>query len=415
MLFHDTLFHRPVKKSGSMKENSQLHCKECSLCWNRALLPSFEDISPSFFVCPLCRCKHGQGEMKSRFTSESLLSNTLSDFLEKRVRKLLKTEEMSVGETATGAVRIRVLASSDKTVEVLPWMKALFSKRGAFPESLPYRQKAIFAFQDIEGHDVCFFGMYVQEYGSDCPQPNHRSVYIAYLDSVPYLHPREYRTAVYHEILVGYLQYVQTRGFTTAHVWARPPGRGVDYIFHEHPKHQRIPSAKQLHEWYEAMLEKAKSEGVVVEVKNLLEDATDRDLTSPTQLPYFDDDFWPSMIEGILEASTHPPLSPYLLVSLYSSVFQRFPSVLTIDHFVKMAYSCRGVRLGLVVTTGWITCQCFLWLTKRSLHLAGDFFRTAKLSTLLKVLLFNETFCLLEGSRERTGGQHCRWSLAFNA
>jgi len=41
-------------------------------------------------------------------------------------------------------------------------------------DSFPYIAKAIFAFEEIDGIDVCFFGMHVQEFGSNCPPPNAR-------------------------------------------------------------------------------------------------------------------------------------------------------------------------------------------------------------------------------------------------
>ena len=99
----------------------------------------------------------------------------------------------------------------------------------------PYRARALFAFEEIDGVDTCFFGMHVQEYGSECPAPNTRRVYIAYLDSVHFFKPRHFRTSVYHEILLGYLDYMKKLGYTLAHIWACPPSEGDDYIFHCHP------------------------------------------------------------------------------------------------------------------------------------------------------------------------------------
>ena len=130
-----------------------------------------------------------------------------------------------------------------------------------------FRAKALFAFEDIDGTDVCFFGMHVQEYGSECAFPNTRRVYIAYLDSVHFFKPRQFRTAVYHEILLGYLEYVKQLGYTMAHIWACPPSEGDDYIFHCHPTEQKIPKPKRLQEWYKKMLDKGIIERIVLDYK----------------------------------------------------------------------------------------------------------------------------------------------------
>lgn len=75
-------------------------------------------------------------------------------------------------------VIIRVLCSSDKEVEVKQKMREKYCNEGVFPSKFPYRTKAIFAFEVIDGVEVCFFGLHVQEYGSNCAEPNRRSDYL---------------------------------------------------------------------------------------------------------------------------------------------------------------------------------------------------------------------------------------------
>ena len=49
--------------------------------------------------------------------------------------------------------------------------------------------------------NVCAWGVFLS-----------RRVYISYLDSVHFFRPRALRTGVYHEILIGYLEYVKKLG-----------------------------------------------------------------------------------------------------------------------------------------------------------------------------------------------------------
>lgn len=99
-----------------------------------------------------------------------LPATKLSTYLENRVNNML----LKKNSTDCGEVIIRVLSSYDKTVELKPAMKARFGDTGKMALSFPYRVKTIFVFEEIDGCEVCFFGMHVQEYGSDCPQPNAR-------------------------------------------------------------------------------------------------------------------------------------------------------------------------------------------------------------------------------------------------
>lgn len=126
-------------------------------------------------------------------------------------------------------------------------------------DTVAWKQGLVYRFlTDLFTHSHLCFHLFI---------PLCRRVYISYLDSVHFFQPRHLRTGVYHEILVGYLEYVKRLGFTTGHIWACPPSEGDDYIFHCHPPDQKIPKPKRLQEWYKKMLDKAVAERIVHDYK----------------------------------------------------------------------------------------------------------------------------------------------------
>jgi E1A/CREB-binding protein len=160
---------------------------------------------------------------------------------------------MLQGTVLTAAVRKILLAKKAEdnvTVRCISNLKREQLPTGAikeyygkyFAESLPYRSRSICAFQRLEGRDVLFFAMFVQEYGADCPKPNFNTLYISYLDSLKYFtvsNRKKWRTSpssqVKKAIVKTYLQTMQRRGFNDAFIWASAPKEGFEYIFHKPP------------------------------------------------------------------------------------------------------------------------------------------------------------------------------------
>ncbi len=159
-----------------------------------------------------------------------------------RSRSFQPTKNFFQKEKAdAGDIYIPVVFSGDKTVEAQPGMKRRVVNTGEMCETFPYHARSILAFKKIDGVDVCFFAMQVQEYGSDAPMPNTLRVYFAYLDSVHFFWPKHLRTAVYYQIILGYLDNVRKIGYTKAHIWSSPPLDKKDYIFYRHTPDKKFP------------------------------------------------------------------------------------------------------------------------------------------------------------------------------
>mmetsp|Transcript_17915 Transcript_17915/g.20693 ORF Transcript_17915/g.20693 Transcript_17915/m.20693 type:complete len:1767 (+) Transcript_17915:908-6208(+) len=313
------------QKNMEVQEESWVQCNHCNR-WYHQICALFngkrnERSKHEDYHCAMCILRHmddhhiDQVEQKYQpprgHTAKDLpkceYSNYLEARLKKRVEEARKEYAAEKGMTlddveAPGELCVRVVSCRDTEVFPRQGLERLY--KGAptnYPRSFPHRVKCLLLFERIDGVDVLIFGMYTQSYGPECPKPNSRCLYIAYLDSVFYFEPRFLRTPVYHEILSGCIAYEKkVCGITKTFIWACPPLSGDDYILYCHPKDQKTPKAEMLRNWYLKLLETSRKEGVVVSLDNLYDGYIQR-LPNPCGIPNFDGDYWPGCTETFIE------------------------------------------------------------------------------------------------------------------
>ncbi|XP_020529432.1 probable histone acetyltransferase HAC-like 1 [Amborella trichopoda] len=289
---------------------------QCSGCgsWNHQICVLFNKRSYSGqteYVWPYCFLKEVEGGKRNPLpqsdlhSAKDLPTTILSDHLEQRLLRQLNWEREERAKVlgrnfyeVPGAkdLVVRVFLSVDKKLQVNQRFLEIVNDE-SYSSEFPYKSKAILLFQKKEGVDVCLFCMYVQEYGSECPYPNNRRVCLPYVDSVKYFQPaiksitgEALRTFVYHEILVGYLEYCKRRGFMSCHIWVCPT-KGDDYILYCHPEIQKTP--------------KATDKDIVVEHTNMYEQffvrtGEKKAKVTLTSVPYFDGDYFSRRAEYII-------------------------------------------------------------------------------------------------------------------
>ena len=317
-----TIYKRDIagskKKHQEESEEPWVGCDVCKRWVHQVcgLFNSRRNVSDEVaFVCPTCilekrrKDKLDQLMANKKMRAFDLPHSNMSMFIERRVQQRLEKAYKERAESEgiplediekSNELCIRQVASVDRMQQVREGVRERYKQKG-YPTEFPCRTKCVILFQNIDGQDVVLFGMYVYEYGHKCPQPNQRRVYVSYLDSVHYFRPRHYRTMVYQEIIVSYLEYVKNRGFHTAHIWACPPLKGDDYILYCHPQAQKTPKDDMLRRWYDNVLKICMERGIASSITDLYTEFLESHLNDATILPYFEGDYWVNEAEVIIK------------------------------------------------------------------------------------------------------------------
>lgn len=276
------------KKLTDYVPDSYITCGSCLRRFHRVCVLYFEQVKHEF-TCTKCSVNRKIKTIKLK--ASALPQNNCSIFIQNELDKN--------GLNKTGKVTIRVLSDQ---VMITSTNQQYSNYVGVF--NITYRHRAVFAFHEVNGDDVCFFGMYLQIYDDDCGiPPNRKTLYLSYLDSVNLKQHVHDRTRIFQQVLLGLFHFYKLQGYKKVYIWSCPPKKRTDYMFNVKPVDQKIPNLKRLTAWYQELFRIGIRSGVIIESKNIVQYAKQQKWNSISDLPYYEGDLLPIRIEDVIKES----------------------------------------------------------------------------------------------------------------
>ena len=176
----------------------------CEICQKRSheICAKFLEEVQKHFICDHCRLEYHIAE--DRKVNASSLPKTRSTIAIQQYLSEILTDMKGY------KLRIRLISEKHETTKTRPWYKKEVKNIDC-----RFKTRFLMVFLTLpDQSDVCMFGIYLQMFGPNCGhQPNDRSVYLAYLDSVELLtQDPKFRTTLYKSILLAVCQDLKNCG-----------------------------------------------------------------------------------------------------------------------------------------------------------------------------------------------------------